>query len=40
MALVEAIVRLHANGVILRLDEFVGASRFTKHLDTLGLIAG
>ncbi|MGC2372396.1 MAG: hypothetical protein WA484_00845 [Solirubrobacteraceae bacterium] len=38
-AISDAIVRLDASGVIYCLDEFIGASRSAKHLDSLGLIA-
>jgi hypothetical protein len=37
-AVSDAIIRLEAGGVVYCLDEFVGASRCTRHLDSLGLI--
>lgn len=38
-AVSDAVVRLEAGGVVYCLDELVGASRCTRHLDSLGLIA-
>lgn len=39
-AVSDAVMRLEAGGVVYCLDEFVGASRCTRHLDALGLIIG
>lgn len=39
-AIDDAIIRLDANGVILCLDDFLGASRCTRHLDAIDLIVG
>jgi hypothetical protein len=37
-AMSDAIASLNASGVIYRLDEFIGASRCARHLDSLELI--
>jgi hypothetical protein len=38
-AIIVAVVPLETNGVVYRLDEFIGASRCARHLDSLGLIS-
>jgi hypothetical protein len=38
-AAAQAVLDLEASGVLCRLDEFVGASRCARCLDSLGLIA-